>query len=907
MKKSSFLLLALIIFFSGVTSAYTIMDQKNVNWWEFIWGELTQGRPASLSASDWPEGFIIMDRNLGATSTDIYNKNSYGYYYQWWNNYGFSFDCNESNNNFECSNPYKSATFTRAAWKEEYFHKGYVWKSYIKLDLEEEEKRINAERDYWENDEHHNWVWGWENDYHYFGKDEDLGVTLTEQSMKNRQGPCPDGWHVPSIWEWATLMTYWAIDYQEKNKTKLDFNDDYTLYQIHDDEVSDEFIKTFKLPLAWYIDEASGNRRLGWWDYWSSSPFWLDKVGDKDTYFAYAVDLDASTSEYGGWLSNSNWSPRARGASVRCFKNEYKKVEKAKDSDLGNESSKDQSSVNQTTNNKSSNTKTTTTTTQKKESSNTADWFDNGDQSQMLSNWYTREYNNAYRFSSENGITTAISIENANMGWELTRIAMAKMLSNYAISVLWKTPNFEKSCNFDDVSSELNKKYDNWVTLACQLGIMGVGINNFRPYESVTRAQFGAALSRMLYGISDWAVNYYEPHLNRLAAEGVINNIDPKRMETRWNVMLMLMRSAISVDEVNSIINATIQAKEEKTNRKVNLITDEWPFKGYPEFDMNYWGNYQWTAVCQDENGILFYNKQGIDFVYLYEDENWKHTCTEDECMDDKWNIEKLLSNEKVRYWWDDNKDARRFSCTQSWVYLYLSRSSWAFENWEAAGLTHNNYNDRIIYTDKDDNVYGYLWFVELMSKASNIWDEYSDKLFEIEKWFNEDKEKYIQFLHGFFSDLTVAINNTGLSDTEFYEKVNDGYYLNYVRSFANADSLLKTIDVYLNQLKEIQKTIKVDNWIFSSSTKLAKMIDYLENFKKAVREWKEEIDVINTYMSKVSTRNGKYEFPQWWRNDMEKEGHIIISNAREFKKTFNTYQKYLIDYAKNIINKNLK
>ena len=45
-------------------------------------------------------------------------------------------------------------------------------------------------------------------------------------------------------------MTYWAIDYQEKNKTKLDFNDDYTLYQIHDDEASDEFIKTFKLPLA---------------------------------------------------------------------------------------------------------------------------------------------------------------------------------------------------------------------------------------------------------------------------------------------------------------------------------------------------------------------------------------------------------------------------------------------------------------------------------------------------------------------------------------------------------------------------------------------------------------------------------------------------------------------------------
>jgi hypothetical protein len=38
--------------------------------------------------------------------------------------------------------------------------------------------------------------------------------------------------------------------------------------------------------------------------------------------------------------------------------------------------------------------------------------------------------------------------------------------------------------------------------------------------------------------------------------------------------MIMLMRSAISVDEVNNIINDTNKAAEEKANRKVKLITE---------------------------------------------------------------------------------------------------------------------------------------------------------------------------------------------------------------------------------------------------------------------------------------------------------------------------------------------
>ena len=132
------------------------------------------------------------------------------------------------------------------------------------------------------------------------------------------------------------------------------------------------------------------------------------------------------------------------------------------------------------------------------------------------------------------------------MTWSLTRIAMAKMLSQYAINVLWKTLNADnlRNCDFPDVTKSMDNNYDNWVTLACQLWIMWVWITNFRPNETVTRAQFWTALSRMLYGLTDGKDNYYTTHLSKLKQEWIISNDSPTLKEARWYVMLMLMRSA---------------------------------------------------------------------------------------------------------------------------------------------------------------------------------------------------------------------------------------------------------------------------------------------------------------------------------------------------------------------------
>lgn len=172
--------------------------------------------------------------------------------------------------------------------------------------------------------------------------------------------------------------------------------------------------------------------------------------------------------------------------------------------------------------------------------------YNEWNQSEVLENWFTREQNNAYNFAYANWITTIKSIQKANLNWEMTRAAMAKMLANYAINVLGKKPDTSKTPYFSDISKEIDKQYDNWITLAYQLWIMWIWTKNFRPYDSVTRAEFATVLSRMLYNTADWTwkTKYYEPHIAKLYSKWIITKTNPKIIEKRWYVMTMLMRSA---------------------------------------------------------------------------------------------------------------------------------------------------------------------------------------------------------------------------------------------------------------------------------------------------------------------------------------------------------------------------
>ena len=157
---------------------------------------------------------------------------------------------------------------------------------------------------------------------------------------------------------------------------------------------------------------------------------------------------------------------------------------------------------------------------------------------------YTQELQTAYNWAYSKWITTQSGIDNANMKGKITREEMAKMISNYAVNLLLKTPDTTKSCYFLD--SNINPDLVEYVTESCQLWLMGQWVVSFRPKDSVTRAEFWTVLSRALWwDKNEWWNTYYENHLKALKGEWIMNNISsPMNEEIRWYVMLMLMRSA---------------------------------------------------------------------------------------------------------------------------------------------------------------------------------------------------------------------------------------------------------------------------------------------------------------------------------------------------------------------------
>jgi len=142
------------------------------------------------------------------------------------------------------------------------------------------------------------------------------------------------------------------------------------------------------------------------------------------------------------------------------------------------------------------------------------------------------------------------TIESANMNGNVKRSEMAKMVGQfveyYANNI---SRDYSKNCNFKDgkIWGDLQ---DRMVTI-CQMGIMGQDGNGgtlsyFRPYDTVTRAEFWTLLSRVLrWDRYDGANPYYEDHLIKLKQEGVIVSIyNPQHIEKRGDIMEMLQKAS---------------------------------------------------------------------------------------------------------------------------------------------------------------------------------------------------------------------------------------------------------------------------------------------------------------------------------------------------------------------------
>ena len=176
---------------------------------------------------------------------------------------------------------------------------------------------------------------------------------------------------------------------------------------------------------------------------------------------------------------------------------------------------------------------------------------------------YSSELKWAYLYSYMYGITTMCPIEDANLDGYLHRNHFAKMISEFALNVLWKEPEFGKAgCeDFDDIQWD-TEELKWFIKTACELNLMWMHADGVTPKDSfyseeyVTRAQFGTVFSRLLFGDEYNVKNessvykdsdyWYKNHLNALKDYGVMTMIHddwPDKLELRGRVMLMMQRA----------------------------------------------------------------------------------------------------------------------------------------------------------------------------------------------------------------------------------------------------------------------------------------------------------------------------------------------------------------------------
>lgn len=176
----------------------------------------------------------ILDRNLWATTNDINSENSFWYYFQRWNNYGFSL------NTWKINTEEKQVNINWY-WPSEYSNSTFnIWEYGERISIN---TNSNTKLNLW---------WGWLD-----SEENNRWINNTNYTQKNRQWPCPNWYHVPSLWEWNILFESWIEIYTwQWYKLECLFNGVKWLKMISFNNHCNErifvnsFITTFKIPLA---------------------------------------------------------------------------------------------------------------------------------------------------------------------------------------------------------------------------------------------------------------------------------------------------------------------------------------------------------------------------------------------------------------------------------------------------------------------------------------------------------------------------------------------------------------------------------------------------------------------------------------------------------------------------------
>ena len=212
MIKRKFIPMLMVLFwlvcFLNSADAKTETIVINNTWWKEIQKNEQKWEDLELYfiSSTWGKShYTIMDRNLWAsevynweksysTSSLWINPGSYGYHYQWWNNYWFeSYWSDVCTGLDRC---YKFPWGELTTWNLVPYG---TWSNYMPSKYA---SNVWVSSSNWM-DWSKTWdnIWWWSQDT----KDSDWPWNITW-----RQWPCPKWYHVPSVREWSTLISLWS-------------------------------------------------------------------------------------------------------------------------------------------------------------------------------------------------------------------------------------------------------------------------------------------------------------------------------------------------------------------------------------------------------------------------------------------------------------------------------------------------------------------------------------------------------------------------------------------------------------------------------------------------------------------------------------------------------------------------
>ena len=235
----------------------------NFEKWQF------KEKVVDLSVPEYGNKIIILDRNLWAissgTTCSIANPLACWFYYQWWNNYWFTWG-----------------------------------------DIISKEGQVDASA-YWPSNSYLSWTFlFWSNNWDSSSNSNLWWWSSLDSWDSVRQWPCPDGYHIPTSNEWnevLSLFNIWSVS---------------SLWTSYCDWFSSKancFSEKFWLPFAGYRLWNSWNRNdLGvFMEYWAANQL------DENHWYRIFSKVDYPAPAY---LGNE---VKTYGYSVRCFKDSASK------------------------------------------------------------------------------------------------------------------------------------------------------------------------------------------------------------------------------------------------------------------------------------------------------------------------------------------------------------------------------------------------------------------------------------------------------------------------------------------------------------------------------------------------------------------------------------------------------